>query len=231
MGFIFWGLIAGCAYLAYLVFVDSNESPKSKNSSTSKIKDHGHHGERCFDVSTKGEDELLGILEKGLDPKEYYIFNNIIIPAQGGKTTEIDHLVISNHGIFVIENKDWAGYLFGSSHGETWTQSLRGGKKNHYRNPLHQNYGHVKSLEKLLPFVDPKKFFSVAAFSRRGDFKTSMPPHVFYYDHIVPYIKNEKGRTISTQRVLMTIGQVSKVCQVPPANLREHVENIKNGQD
>ena len=50
-----------------------------------------------------------------LERNKYRVISNIIIPNKG-KTTQIDHLVISNYGIFVIENKNFIGDIYGSEY-------------------------------------------------------------------------------------------------------------------
>ena len=45
-------------------------------------------------------------------PKEYIILNDIMLPTQYG-TTQIDHIVVSPYGIFVIETKNYKGWIFG----------------------------------------------------------------------------------------------------------------------
>lgn len=58
-------------------------------------------------------------------PKEYIILNDIMLPTQYG-TTQIDHIVVSPYGIFVIETKNYKGWIFGHENSEEWKQSLWG---------------------------------------------------------------------------------------------------------
>lgn len=60
-------------------------------------------------------------------------------------TTQIDHIVVSIHGIFVIETKNYKGWIYGNSNNEYWTQNIYGNKYSLY-NPLLQNKNHIKSL-------------------------------------------------------------------------------------
>lgn len=75
------------------------------------------------------------------------------------KSTQIDHLVISPFGIFVIETKNHKGYVFGSVSSKVWTQVLNGengkrayGGHTHYTflNPVTQNNEHIQHLSKQL---------------------------------------------------------------------------------
>ncbi len=81
-------------------------------------------------------------------PKEYKIINNYLFKYDD-KTHQIDHLVISKYGIFVIETKQINGYITGNDYDKQWR--VKAGNKTYYMyNPIHQNYGHVKSLESYL---------------------------------------------------------------------------------
>lgn len=55
----------------------------------------------------------------GLPEAEYTVFNDILIPnASDTGTTQIDHVVVSPYGIFVIETKNYQGWIYGSEHAE-----------------------------------------------------------------------------------------------------------------
>jgi len=62
-----------------------------------------------------------------LDKRVYYRIDNAIIPSQNG-TTQIDHVVLSVFGIFVIETKNLKGWIFGSPESDKWTQNIFGRK-------------------------------------------------------------------------------------------------------
>jgi hypothetical protein len=66
-----------------------------------------------------------------LDPKKYKVLNNLLIKV-GSKTVQIDHVVVSNYGIFVIETKNYQGWIYGKEYDEYWTQVIykRKEKKN-----------------------------------------------------------------------------------------------------
>ena len=82
-------------------------------------------------------------------PKDKYkIINNLFINVNN-TTHQIDHVVISIYGIFVIETKQYNGYITGSKYDYKWIRHI-GKKKIEYTNPIRQNYGHVKSIKELL---------------------------------------------------------------------------------
>lgn len=82
---------------------------------------------------------------------DYHIFNNVMLKTGKG-TTQIDHVVISKYGIFVIETKSHKGTIFGDCNSKMWTQVLftKTGQKNYpFYSPYLQNYGHLRNLYKL----------------------------------------------------------------------------------
>ena len=52
-----------------------------------------------------GERLVSFCLDKYLDKRKYRILNDVMISDNMGGTTQIDHIVISKYGIFVVETK------------------------------------------------------------------------------------------------------------------------------
>lgn len=74
----------------------------------------------------------------------------------GDKTTQIDHVVIPNYGIFVIETKNYKGWIIGNEFDDYWKQIIYK-RKEKLHNPIKQNYGHIMVLkEHLSDFPDIK---------------------------------------------------------------------------
>ena len=69
-----------------------------------------------------------------LPKKEYYILNDIMLEDKYG-THQIDHIVLSNKGIFVIETKNYYGLILGKKKEKKWCQFL-GKHKSYFLNPF-----------------------------------------------------------------------------------------------
>lgn len=110
-----------------------------------------------------------------LDENAYRRIDDIILPSKNG-TTQMDHVLVSVFGIFVIETKNMQGWIFGGEKDITWCQSIYG-HKNRFQNPLHQNYRHIKCLAEFLS-LEIQSFHSIVFFIGECEFKTSMPPNV-----------------------------------------------------
>lgn len=92
---------------------------------------------------------------------------NLYIPREDGSTSEIDVVYITSKGIFVIESKNYSGYIFGNEHYKNWTSTLYAGKtwyggnrveKYHFFNPVWQNKSHVKAIRGYLGEVKTYSF-------------------------------------------------------------------------
>lgn len=110
-----------------------------------------------------------------LDEGVYRRIDDIILPSSNG-TTQIDHVLVSTFGIFVIETKNMQGWIFGGEKDATWCQSIYG-HKTRFQNPLHQNFRHVECLAGFL-HLDRQVFHSIVFFIGECEFKTPMPQNV-----------------------------------------------------
>ena len=125
-----------------------------------------------------------------LDKKKYHLLKNVTLPTEDG-TTQIDHIIVSQYGIFVIETKNMKGWIFGDEHQKAWTQKIFK-HTNKFQNPLHQNYKHTKTIESLLN-LDSDKIFSIVTFVGDSTFKTKMPENVTYAGGFISFIKSTKN--------------------------------------
>jgi len=112
-----------------------------------------------------GEYLTFSYLEKVEGDKR--LFTNIYLPTKDGKTTEIDLLMIHPTGIYVFESKNYSGWIFGDDKGKYWTQSLKGGNKNRFYNPIWQNAAHINALSKALGNGYSDFLYSYIVFSER----------------------------------------------------------------
>lgn len=186
------------------------------------------HGHRCFiEGLTDGEREVVGVLSRGLDSNNYFIFNNLILPSKINGSTQIDHIVASKFGIFVIESKDMGGWIFGRAHDEKWTQSFVNREKHHFQNPIRQNWGHTMTLSRIMPFI-PVQIEGIVVFSDRSEFKTPLPEDVIHLSELVGYIKSFSKPILSEREVLLAIGKLSYMCQTTDITIEEHVANVRS---
>lgn len=111
-------------------------------------------------IGEEGENRVSKIL-RGL-PQDYYEIGDVIIPTQNS-TTQIDHVVVSRYGIFVIETKNYSGWIFGSDNSKKWKQTFKS-QSHYFYNPIKQNWAHIYALSELLNLYK-KSFKPVVVFS------------------------------------------------------------------
>lgn len=97
---------------------------------------------------------------KTLPSSTYFTMNNITLECCG-TTTQIDHVVFSKHGVFVIETKAYNGLITVGE--KTWVQHL-GKNKYKFTNPYLQNRVHIKVLAQLLG-IPKTKFHNIVVFT------------------------------------------------------------------
>ena len=143
-------------------------------------------------VGRKGEKlterELNLVKFFGRDGK---ILRNVYLPKTNGETSEIDVVFITQKGIFVIESKNYSGWVFGDEKSAKWTAMLPNRAKNSFYNPIMQNRTHVKWLKQYLNDATP--LFSLIVFSERCELKKisveSKDVHVLKRDRLYTTIR------------------------------------------
>lgn len=89
-------------------------------------------------IGAEGERRINSTLSRKLDERDYVLVEDLTLPTSHG-TTQVDHIVLSRFGVFVIETKNMSGWIFGGKDQARWTQVMRR-KKSQFQNPIRQNY-------------------------------------------------------------------------------------------
>lgn len=165
-----------------------------------------------------GEQRIRKLLESfGDDDK---VFNDLYVPKKNGEMTQIDHVLLSPKGIFVIETKNYTGWIFGDENQRNWTQTIYN-KKSRFYNPVKQNNTHIKALQNYLNMDVP--LYSIIVFSNTATFKFKEPfhqAHVIQTKHLKRTIKQYTAQEISS-------GQISEISQLLHALIPETKQKKK----
>ncbi|MFD2518261.1 NERD domain-containing protein [Salinimicrobium flavum] len=173
-----------------------------------------------------GENKVTTKLRR-LNKKEYIVFNNILL-KKGNSTTQIDHIVVCQGGIFVIETKNYKGWIHGHQNSEYWMQTIYNYRKK-FRNPIKQNWVHVFAIKKLLSEFGHIRYFPIIVFSGNAELKnvTSRIP-VIYRNQLLRTIKkmNERENLSFDQvKLISDILEQHKIIE-KKAN-KKHIKYIK----
>ena len=201
---IVWGLFA--LVVALNVFGLRWYSPKQK----------GARGERL----------VAGRLRRGL-PDEYLMLNDVYLPCPDGTTAQIDHIIVSQYGIFVVETKTYSGWIFGDENGRKWTQTFRRGKKYTFNSPIRQNYSHICALADNLG-IGKSYFHGVVALTGNCTFKTEMPKGVVYSRNAADYIRSFRQPLIKSEQVGEIVSMIAaRQGTLSEEQIKNHVSNLK----
>lgn len=159
----------------------------------------------------------------GLDARVYRRVHDLVLPCQGG-TTQIDHVLVSVYGIFVIETKNMKGWIFGDERSPQWTQSIFG-KKSRFQNPLRQNFRHVKALAEFLDLPDDV-LRPVVFFIGDCEFKTPMPPNVLSRG-LCCYIQSFREQVFSPQEAGDILARLTQAKTTPVATHALRVSGLR----
>lgn len=103
---------------------------------------------------------IANMLQQGIDcenhvansletlPNNYYVLNNIGIEDNIGKS-EIDSLVVSKNGIWIVEVKSHIGSIYGEEEDNVWDYERANGQDDEIENPLKQSYRQMKILKNI----------------------------------------------------------------------------------
>lgn len=175
-----------------------------------------------------GEKRVRKLLNE-LDDSLYAIENNLLLQADT-KTVQIDHVVISNYGIFVIETKNYVGWVAGKDFDKTWTHINRGRFKTKMINPVKQNWGHIQALKGVLSSFPKVNFISVVVFNEGIKLKVSSKTDVIHIEELLQTVQKYNAETISEEERETIARQLKTLNLNNFVNKKKHIHNLKSGQ-
>lgn len=95
-----------------------------------------------------GTRRISGILRR----HSTHVLDDFIVPGAYGGLTRVDHAILTAGGILCIQTKHYNGAVFGAAREPQWT-NVDGTSQRRFLNPLIQNEGRVRALQKVAPDV------------------------------------------------------------------------------
>ena len=190
--------------------------------------------EALFNLGKRGEYLTYKELKLYESDGGRFIFN-CYLPKEDGTSTEVDVVLLHSTGIFVIESKNYSGWIYGSEKSKTWTQTLRGGsgrvKKEHFYNPIMQNRTHIKYIKNIVGNNVP--VYSLIAFSQRCTLKEitveSPDVEVINRQHIFNTVKkmgNASIQALSKMDIERIYEMLYPYTQVTEYDKLQHIDNV-----
>jgi hypothetical protein len=146
----------------------------------------------------RGERRVHKVLSRLADEGNRRVIHDLTLGI-GINKTQIDHVFVSRFGVFVIETKNYSGWIFGGERSRQWTQVIYK-NKTRFQNPLRQNYKHTKAVESFLR-IHSSRVHSIVVFVGDSEFKAPMPENVVTLRGLVPYILTITTRVFTDDQV------------------------------
>ena len=174
-----------------------------------------------------GEAKVSRRLKKLAKKKGGQIFDNVIIPGDNDKTSQIDHIYVCKYGVFVVETKNYAGRIYGTDGQLEWTQVLAyGHNKNKLYNPVKQNATHIGRLRDILKL--DVAFFSVIVFVKANI--DNVDSDYVYSIRDLKYLLSDMEEILSDSHVEEISNVINEYKLHPAKTDREHVKEVKQMQ-
>ena len=182
---------------------------------------------KLYKTDLKGAigEQNVALRLRSLDKSKYKVINNVVLQA-GEYTSQIDHIVISDYGVFVIETKNYKGWILGHEQSEYWTQVIFKRKEKLY-NPIRQNLGHIKTLKKCLAAYPTIPYHSIIVFSSRATIKVTTTTDVVYTSQLLRTIKQYTEHNLTEQDKENIFEAIKAMNSLATYDKRKHVQSIK----
>jgi restriction system protein len=201
---LWWLLIAAAALIGYIV-----------------------RGYRNNHFQNIGEVLVRNALIEHLKSNSWHLLNNVTLQLEN-HTTQVDHILVSRFGIFVIETKHYKGWIFGDERSKEWTQVIWK-RKFKFQNPMHQNYKHVKAIQDILDFIPKEHIIGIVVFTGDAVFKTKQPQNVYSLESLIKYLKSLEQETLTENRLQFCVGRLEclRLALTRETDI-EHINNLNN---
>ncbi|RHV63125.1 MULTISPECIES: NERD domain-containing protein [Clostridia] len=168
--------------------------------------------------------------------KKGKVLRNVYIPKDNNETSEVDVLFITQKGIFVIESKNYSGWIFGNENQYKWTMMLPNKETYSFYNPIKQNQTHMKWLKNYIGADIP--LFSLIVFSERCELKKvtveNQDIQVINRDRTYATVRdiwNKKEDILSNEEVKVVYQKLKKLTNVTKEEKEIHIQDIKEKYD
>lgn len=157
-------------------------------------------------------------------PSSHYLTLNDVFIQHNGRHAQIDHVVVSVYGIFVLETKNYSGVIYGHDGDEYWQQSIGNGYKGKMINPVRQNLYHQSILKPLLPRTT---YHSVIVFGDRANPQCSSTALVTTHENLIRDITARDREVLSNRKMWALYRILQKVNIKDKTERQKYINAIK----
>ncbi|MBP7678805.1 MAG: NERD domain-containing protein [Bacteroidales bacterium] len=162
--------------------------------------------------------------------KKFKVINDVLI-SNNSRSSQIDHIVVSVYGVFVIETKNYKGWIFGHENSDYWTQTLFYNKYK-FRNPVIQNWGHINTLKAVLQEFPSIPYFPIIVFTGNARLKkiTSEVPVITSKKLFQYILKNSTEEYLSYEQIDQIYQKLISLNSIDRVSRKSHVRKARTRQ-
>ncbi len=123
-------------------------------------------------------------IRRTLKQRSRDVLEDFILPGAYGGLTKIDHAILTSGGIICIQTKHYNGIVFGGPDEPQWT-NVEGVQRRKFLNPMIQNEGRTKALQKVVPKVPVA---NLVVFTGSVQFTSPLEKNVIHVRDLNSYI-------------------------------------------
>ncbi len=123
-------------------------------------------------------------IKRALAKRSPDVLHDFIVPGVYGGLAKIDHAILTAGGILCIQTKHYNGVVFGGEDEAQWT-NVDGVNRQRFLNPIIQNEGRTRALQKIVPDVPVA---NLVIFSGSVEFTSSQPKNVIHVSELESFV-------------------------------------------
>ena len=179
-------------------------------------------------ISNPTERYVAQQLQKNLPSSDYAVINDLLIPYKRyGRTSQIDHIVVSIYGIFCIETKSHKGWILGVKAREIFQQILFRDRYNIRPNPVNQNMGHIDALNEVLGKKLKAPIMNIVVFPSAEKLMIYGYTHVERVFEVIEEISEQDKKVYTYQEAASIIAAICAVNIKAHGARKKHVADIR----
>ena len=123
-------------------------------------------------------------IRRALAKRSSDVLHDFILPVAYGGLAKIDHAILTAGGILCIQTKHFNGIVFGAEDEAQWT-NVDGVHRRRFLNPLIQNEGRTRALQKIVPDVPVG---NLVIFTGAVEFTSAPPKNVIHVRELESFV-------------------------------------------
>lgn len=204
-------------------------------------KEYKLFGETPWELAVRKGKQYINI-DHGQGMSQVLNYNNQSIYEIVKESSQLDHVIVSPYGIFVIETKNHKGWIYGDVNGKVWTQVITGeqdraGFRAHgnrsrfiFYNPVMQNEKHLQYLSKYTQL--PRQYMiGFIVFTNPGAYLANVNcSFCMTLDQLASAIMSYRNPIWNKQQTEKVIHMIEKIDSNNYSLAKEHVQFVKDNQ-